>query len=88
MCRKASATAASSSTPLDVQTEAGSLAEEVLGALPDHPGAHHYVIHAFDSPDLAGRALPVAPSYGAVAPAHPPAPHTTSPIFTPAPINT
>ena len=31
-----------------------------MARIPDHPGAHHYVIHAYDSPPLAESALPAA----------------------------
>jgi tetratricopeptide (TPR) repeat protein len=62
--------------------EAGGLAEQVLSAIPDHPGAHHYIIHAYDSPALAERALPTARSYGKVAPENAHALHMTSHIFT------
>jgi tetratricopeptide (TPR) repeat protein len=68
--------------PLDRQREAGAIAEGVLQDIPDHPGAHHYVIHAFDLPSLAERALPVAHSYGQVAPENSHALHMTSHIFT------
>ncbi|MDX1675614.1 MAG: hypothetical protein R3314_12540 [Longimicrobiales bacterium] len=76
------ATAPPSDSTFRNQREAGSIAEEVLGAIPDHPGAHHYIIHAFDVPQLAERALPVARSYGDVAPDNSHALHMTSHIFT------
>lgn len=60
----------------------GSAAERVLAAIPDHPGAHHYIIHSYDVPQLADRALPVARSYGKVAPENAHALHMTSHIFT------
>ena len=65
-----------------IQNAAGAIAEGVLAAAPDHPGAHHYVIHSYDFPGLAERALPVAMNYGNVAPetAHPL--HMMSHIFT------
>jgi tetratricopeptide (TPR) repeat protein len=61
---------------------AGSQAGEVLAAVPNHPGAQHYTIHAFDVPGLAERALPVARQYGVVAPNVPHALHMMSHIFT------
>lgn len=64
------------------QARAGELAEKVLARIPDHPGAHHYVIHAYDYPPLAERALAVARKYGDVAPAVPHALHMPSHIFT------
>jgi tetratricopeptide (TPR) repeat protein len=64
------------------QKEAGAIAEKVLVAVPDHPGAHHYIIHAYDSPLLAHRALEVARNYGKVAPDVPHALHMPTHIFT------
>ncbi len=61
---------------------AGALAEQILAAEPTHPGAHHYIIHAYDVPALAERALPVAENYGVIAPVVPHALHMTSHIFT------
>ena len=61
---------------------AGLVAEQVMEAIPDHPGAHHYVIHAYDIPIAAEQALPVARRYGLVAPANSHALHMTSHIFT------
>jgi len=62
--------------------EAGAIAEQVLARIPQHPGAHHYVIHAYDVPALAENALDVARSYGNVAPENSHALHMTSHIFT------
>ena len=64
------------------QAQAGALAEKMLAKYPDHPGAHHYVIHAYDYPPLAERALGVARKYGDVAPDVPHALHMPSHIFT------
>ena len=64
------------------QLKAGALAQEVLVAVPDHPGGHHYTIHAFDYPPLAGRALPTAKNYGKIAPDVAHALHMTSHIYT------
>jgi tetratricopeptide (TPR) repeat protein len=64
------------------QLEAGAIAERVLAERPDHPGAHHYVIHAYDYPPLAERALAVARNYGTIAPEVPHALHMPSHIFT------
>ena len=61
---------------------AGALAEQVLAQDPDHPGAHHYIIHAYDVPPLAEQALEVARHYGEVAPAVPHALHMPTHIFT------
>jgi tetratricopeptide (TPR) repeat protein len=66
----------------EIQRAAGAMAEEVLAAAPDHPGAHHYIIHSYDYPPLAELALPVARNYGKIAPEVPHALHMTSHIFT------
>lgn len=64
------------------QRAAGELLEQVLAQVPDHPGGHHYLIHAYDFPGLAEKALPTARNYGVVAPAVPHALHMMSHIFT------
>ncbi|OXS15721.1 hypothetical protein CGX12_07450 [Zobellella denitrificans] len=64
------------------QLEAGRLAEQVLADNPQHPGAHHYAIHAYDYPPLAEKALAVSRRYGEVAPEVPHALHMPSHIFT------
>lgn len=61
---------------------AGAMALEVLGRRPDHPGAAHYVIHAFDDPDHAVLALPAARTYARIAPAAGHAQHMPSHTFT------
>ncbi len=73
---------ANSGARVAMQTEAGQMAEEVLREIPDHPGAQHYIIHAFDLPVLAERALPTANTYGELAPGNHHALHMTSHIFT------
>ena len=60
----------------------GAMAESVLAQIPDHPGALHYIIHSYDVPPLAEKALPVARTYGRVAPENAHALHMTSHIFT------
>jgi tetratricopeptide (TPR) repeat protein len=50
--------------------------------MPKHPGLAHYIIHAYDTPALADRALPAARSYAALAPAIPHALHMPSHTFT------
>ncbi len=72
--------------PGTVDTElierAADAALEVMAKSPDHPGAHHYVIHAFDYPQFAERALEVAERYAKLAPANPHALHMPTHIFT------
>ncbi len=75
-------TASNADKTYATQTQAGQIAERVLAAIPDHPGAHHYVIHAYDVPALAARGLNTARNYGAVAPDNAHALHMTSHIFT------
>ena len=50
------------------QRTAGALMEQLLATHPDHPAAHHYLIHAYDAPPLAARSLAAARHYGSVAP--------------------
>jgi hypothetical protein len=64
------------------QSEAGALALDVLSRRPDHPGAAHYVIHAFDNPEHAILALPAARTYARIAPAAGHALHMPSHTFT------
>jgi hypothetical protein len=64
-----------------VRRRAGAAAESVLARVPDHPGAHHYVIHAYDVPELADEAVRVAHAYSDVAPEVPHALHMPSHIF-------
>ncbi len=64
------------------QRRAGELIERVFARHPNHPGAHHYFIHAYDYPPLAARALQVARDYGRIAPEVPHALHMPSHIFT------
>ena len=51
-----------------VRERAGKLAAEVFARSPKHPGAAHYLIHAYDTPALAARALPAARLYATIAP--------------------
>lgn len=48
--------------------QAAGIAKEVLTNNPKHPGALHYLIHAFDDPDHAAMALATADKYAVVAP--------------------
>jgi tetratricopeptide (TPR) repeat protein len=65
-----------------VQTEVGAMAEKYIEKYPDHPGAFHYAIHAYDVPPLAEKALFVSRNYGKIAPEIPHALHMPSHIFT------
>lgn len=64
------------------QKKAAVLLQQVFTAQPDHPGASHYIIHAFDYPELAELGLPAARNYSKIAPAAPHALHMPSHIFT------
>ena len=48
--------------------QAATVAKEVLEKNPQHPGALHYVIHAYDDPNHAKAALATADKYSVVAP--------------------
>ena len=61
---------------------AGALLEELFAEQPDHPGIAHYIIHSYDVPALASRALDAARSYARIAPAAPHALHMPSHTFT------
>jgi tetratricopeptide (TPR) repeat protein len=76
------ATADPSDKSYTKQKRAGAIVEKVLTQVPDHPGAHHYIIHAYDYPELADRALAVARKYGKIAPEVPHALHMPTHIFT------
>ena len=60
---------------------AGAIALQVLAEHPRHPGAAHYVIHAFDDPTHAPIALPAARAYSQIAPDAAHAQHMTTHIF-------
>ena len=63
------------------QALAASIAEKVFAANPKHPGAAHFIIHAFDDPDHAPLGLKAAHAYAGVAPAAAHALHMPSHIF-------
>lgn len=76
------ATASPGDKSFTKQKRAGAIAEKVLSKEPEHPGAHHYIIHAYDYPSIAPKALKTARSYGHIAPAIPHALHMPTHIFT------
>jgi tetratricopeptide (TPR) repeat protein len=61
--------------------KAGAIADSVFGRNPDHPGAAHYVIHAYDDPAHAAQGLAAARAYSKIAPGAPHAQHMTTHIF-------
>lgn len=65
----------------DVQRQAAGILQGILKANPRHPGAAHYLIHAWDDPEHALLALPIARTYAKVAPAASHARHMPAHIF-------
>jgi hypothetical protein len=63
------------------QMQAGAIALAVFAKNPNHPGAAHYIIHAFDDPDHAILALDAARRYAEIAPAAHHARHMPAHIF-------
>lgn len=63
------------------QKKAGALLEELHARAPEHPGLFHYIIHSYDNPMLAERAVEVARAYDKIAPEVPHALHMPSHIF-------
>ena len=61
---------------------AGTILENLFAQEPTHPGLAHYIIHAYDVPALAGRALVAARRYAEIAPDAPHALHMPSHTFT------
>ena len=64
------------------QLKAGAILERLIARQPDHPGLAHYIIHAYDAPPLAGRALVAARRYAKIAPSAAHALHMPSHTFT------
>lgn len=65
----------------DIYGQAAVIANRILNENPQHPGALHYLIHAYDDPDHAHLALNAAFSYSTVAPDAAHALHMPSHIF-------
>jgi hypothetical protein len=61
--------------------QAAALLEPLFAVEPNHPGIAHYLIHAYDKPDLAQLGLPAARRYAQIAPTAPHALHMPSHIF-------
>jgi tetratricopeptide (TPR) repeat protein len=62
--------------------KAANLLDPLFAKMPDHPGLAHYIIHAYDVPPLAPRALQAARAYAKIAPDAPHALHMPSHTFT------
>lgn len=64
------------------QKKSGKILEKLFKTNPNHPGIAHYIIHNYDSPELAHLALNTARKYAVIAPASAHAQHMPSHIFT------
>jgi hypothetical protein len=62
--------------------KAGAILEKLFEEEPTHPGLAHYIIHTYDVPALAERALVAARRYSEIAPDAPHALHMPSHTFT------
>ncbi|MDP2389700.1 MAG: hypothetical protein Q8N52_05170, partial [Acidobacteriota bacterium] len=62
--------------------KAAEILEPLYKRMPNHPGLAHYIIHAYDVPALAAKALPAARAYADIAPSVPHALHMPSHTFT------
>ena len=71
----------SSDENLEHRKEAAAILEKLFATEPDHPGVAHYLIHAYDTPELAQLGIPAARRYAQIAPMAPHAVHMPSHIF-------
>ena len=62
--------------------KAGAILEQLYRRHPQHPGLTHYIIHSYDVPALADKALEAAKKYATIAPSAPHALHMPSHTFT------
>ena len=62
--------------------KAGAILEKLFASQPDHPGLAHYIIHSYDVPALAPKALDAASRYAKIAPDAPHALHMPAHTFT------
>ena len=63
------------------QLKSAKILERIFVAQPDHPGAAHFIIHAYDFPPIAKHGLDAARRYASIAPDSPHALHMPSHIF-------
>jgi hypothetical protein len=75
-------TALTSDKKYSQQLKAAAILEPLFREHPKHPGLAHYIIHAYDHPPLAAKALDAARSYASLAPSVPHALHMPSHTFT------
>jgi tetratricopeptide (TPR) repeat protein len=66
-----------------VSLKAGAIASAILKHNPEHPGAAHYALHAFDDGEHAAMGLQAARIYARIAPASSHARHMPSHVFLP-----
>lgn len=64
------------------ERKAGKILETLFVTNPNHPGIAHYIIHNYDNPTLAPKALETARRYAKIAPSSSHAQHMPSHIFT------
>jgi len=64
------------------ERKAGKILESLIIDNPNHPGIYHYIIHNYDNPVLAPKALETARRYAKIAPSSSHAQHMPSHIFT------
>ena len=64
------------------ERKAGEILESLFKTNPNHPGIAHYIIHNYDNPVLAPKALVTARRYAEIAPSSSHAQHMPSHIFT------
>ena len=63
------------------QLKSAEILERLVKKNPEHPGAAHYLIHAYDYPPLADKGIRIAGQYAKIAPAAPHARHMPSHIY-------
>ena len=66
-----------------ISLKAGAIASAILERNPEHPGAAHYALHAFDDGEHAAMGLKAARTYARIAPASSHARHMPSHVFLP-----
>lgn len=75
------ASAPSSDRTYGNQRKSAEILERIFAKAPEHPGAAHYLIHAYDYPPLADKGITAASRYAKIAPAAPHARHMPSHIY-------
>jgi tetratricopeptide (TPR) repeat protein len=67
----------------EISLKAGTIVTAILKRNPEHPGAAHYALHAFDDGEHAAMGLDAARTYARIAPASSHARHMPSHVFLP-----